>query len=132
MINWIKNLWKKLFGKTEEPKSESKIDVGLQAYIEDISSQTPIIVVDVPTPKMETLAENVSEQITAIQTTVEPIDEDSIKAEEVVKPKRKYTKKAPAKKVAVKKVPAKKTTKAPTKNTPTKKTVTKPTKRNKK
>jgi len=137
MMNVLKRIWEFLFGKKEEPKQEKTVDIGLEAYINNVEvkeAKTPVIT--------ETLAETVNEQIEVISPVVEiktieivpmapTVIESIAPAEPEVKPKRKYTKKAPTKKIAVKKAPAKKapTKKVATKKAPVKKKATKKTKK---
>lgn len=134
-MNVLKRIWEFLFGKKEEPTQVKTVDIGLEAYINNVEvkeAKAPVIT--------ETLAETVNEQIEVISPAVEikPIEvvpmaptviESIIPAEPEVKPKRKYTKKAPVKKAAAKKAPTKKAPtkkvaakKAPVKKKPTKKT----------
>jgi hypothetical protein len=119
MKNVLKNLWNKLFGKTEEPQKDTTMDVGLKAYIDSQLEPTvaaPIIIVSVPEVQPVTLTETIVEPI------VEPIEavlpEVRVKRKYTKKvvpakkaPVKKMTKKAPAKKAVVKKAPVKKTTK---------------------
>ena len=138
-MNVLKRIWEFLFGKKEEPKQEKTVDIGLEAYINNVEvkeAKTPVIT--------ETLTETVNEQIEVISPVVEiktvevvpmapTVFESIVPVESEVKPKRKYTKKAPEKKATAKKAPEKKATakKAPAKKAPAKKVATKkaPTKK---
>ena len=124
MKNVFKKLWDKFFGKKEEPTLEAKIDLGLQAYM---NQQNAI-------PEPTTVIPNIEPQVITLEIPKPKETIEQILAPEVeVKAKRKYTKKAivapikkaPAKKMPAKKVAIKKTT--PTKKASTKKVATKKT-----